>query len=162
MLVKVFKTPELTGNNRSLHFLRAYHLVDLLQATTAEDIEYVLNNAPEFVASEKKEGIYIYQESLEPKEVPVEEEKAAASFLESLAEQLAGSGAEARPEISQEQVLAEEPEQPGAEEVEEAARAPEAVIQLLNSLKSKLLSNRLKKARKRERRKTSQKKERAS
>jgi len=128
LLVKVFKTPELTGNNRSLHFLRAYHLVDLLQATTAEDVEYVLNNAPEFVASEKKEGIYIYQESLEPKEVPGEEEKAAASFLESLVEQLAGSGAEAGPEVSQESAVTEKPVQPGAEEVEAVIRGPEAVI----------------------------------
>ncbi|HOE13455.1 MAG TPA: hypothetical protein PLL62_00935 [Candidatus Saccharicenans sp.] len=123
LLVKVFKTPELTGNNRSLHFLRAYHLVDLLRATTAEDVEYVLNNAPEFVASEKKEGIYIYQESLEPKEVPVEEEKVVSSFLESLAEQLAGSRAEAETTMSQESAAPEKQEGAGVEEVAEEIQA---------------------------------------
>lgn len=123
LLVKVFKTPELTGNSRSLHFLRAYHLVDLLRATTAEDIEYVLNNAPEFVASEKKEGIYIYQESLEPKEVPVEEEKAASSFLESLAEQLAGSRDEAETTMSPESAAPEEQEGAMVEEVTEEIQA---------------------------------------
>ena len=127
LLVKIFKTPELTGNNRSLHFLRAYHLVDLLQATTAEDIEYVLNNAPEFVASEKKEGIYIYQESLEPKEVPMEEEKAAVSFLESLAEQLAGSAPEAGLAMTQEQVPPEESEQPVVEKMAEETKPKEVV-----------------------------------
>ncbi|HQE64830.1 MAG TPA: hypothetical protein PKZ98_06780, partial [Candidatus Saccharicenans sp.] len=81
--------------------------------------EYVLNNAPEFVASEKKEGIYIYQESLEPKEVPVEEEKAASSFLESLAEQLAGSRAEAEITMSQESAAPEEQQGAGVEEVAE-------------------------------------------
>jgi len=123
LLVKVFKTPELTGNNRSLHFLRAYHLVDLLRATTAEDVEYVLNNAPEFVASEKKEGIYIYQESLEPKEIPAEEEKVASSFLESLAEQLAGSRAEAETIVSQERAVPEEQEGAGVEKVVEEIQA---------------------------------------
>ncbi len=127
LLVKIFKTPELTGNNRSLHFLRAYHLVDLLQATTAEDIEYVLNNAPEFVASEKKEGIYIYQESLEPKEAPMEEEKAAVSFLESLAEQLAGSAPEAGLAMTQEQVPPEESEQPVVEKMAEETKPKEVV-----------------------------------
>jgi hypothetical protein len=95
MLVKLFKTPELTTSTRSLHFMRAYQMADLLKATTAEDVEYILNNAPEFVASEKKEGIYIYQEAFEPKEAPAEEaEKVELSLLESLAEQLVSGEAE--------------------------------------------------------------------
>ncbi|MDD8020628.1 MAG: hypothetical protein PHU81_05530 [Acidobacteriota bacterium] len=128
LLVKVFKAPELTGNNRSLHFLKAYHLVDLLRATMPEDVEYVLNNAPEFVASEKKEGIYIYQESLEPKEVPGEEERAAASLLESLAEQLAGSQAESRPAAGQEPSAHEKPEQPEIEKIAVKARPVEVAV----------------------------------
>jgi len=95
LLVKLFKAPELTAGTRSLHFMRAYQMADLLKATAAEDIEYILNNAPEFVASEKKEGTYIYQEALEPKEVPAEEaEKVELSLLESLAEQLVSGEAE--------------------------------------------------------------------
>ena len=139
LLVKLFKTPELTGNTRSLHFMRAYHLADLLQATTAEDVEYVLNNAPEFVASEKKEGIYIYQESLEPKEIQVEEEKAAASLLETLAEQLAAGEVEekpaplveAKPETAEEIASpAEEAETPTEVEISETRPEPEIQVKL--------------------------------
>lgn len=122
LLVKLFKTPELTGNTRSLHFMRAYHMADLLKATTAEDVEYVLNNAPEFMASEKKEGLFIYQEALEPKEVPAEEEeKVEISLLESLAEQLAAGETEAA-EAQAEETQAETPEVelPEQEKIEEA------------------------------------------
>ncbi|MCI4445828.1 MAG: hypothetical protein JHC32_07365 [Candidatus Aminicenantes bacterium] len=131
LLVKLFKTPELTANTRSLHFMRAYHLADLLQATTAEDVEYVLNNAPEFLSSEKKEGIYIYQESLEPKEIVTEEEKAAASLLESLAEQLTEGqpAASEVPEVETQPEAAEPAETPKieSEEGEEEEETPAEV-----------------------------------
>ena len=131
LLVKLFKTPELTANTRSLHFMRAYHLADLLQATTAEDVEYVLNNAPEFLSSEKKEGIYIYQESLEPKEIVTEEEKAAASLLESLAEQLTEGqpAASEVPEVETQPEAAEPAETPKieSEEAEEEEETPAEV-----------------------------------
>jgi len=118
LLAKIFKSPELTGNTRSLHFLRAYHIVDLLAPTTAEDVEYVLNNAPEFVASEKKEGMFIYQEIREPKEVPAEEvSRAEASLLESLAEQLLAG------EVEKEEVAAKPQAPPAEEEKPEEVRA---------------------------------------
>ncbi|MCR4395272.1 MAG: hypothetical protein NUW07_00885 [Candidatus Saccharicenans sp.] len=103
LLVKILTSPELTGNTRSVHFLRAYHMVDLLKPATAEDVEYVLNAAPEFVASEKKEGMYFYQEVKVPEEEAVEEEaRAEASLLSSLAEQLtSGEAAEAEAEAAE-------------------------------------------------------------
>lgn len=92
LLVKILTSPELTGNTRSLHFMRAYHMVDLLKTVTADDVEYILNAAPEFVASEKKEGMYFYQEIKVPEEVEVgEEAMGETSLLSSLAEQLVSS-----------------------------------------------------------------------
>lgn len=67
ILVAVFKTPGLTAAGHELHFLRAYHLADLVRHTTQEDVETTLLNSPEFSKSDKK-GIFIYQEpyALEP------------------------------------------------------------------------------------------------
>jgi len=131
LLGKLFKTPELTGNSRSLHFMRAYHMIDLLRSTTAEDVEYVLNAAPEFIISEKKEGVFIYQESMLPKEAPVEEEKIDQALIETLAEQLAAGAEEkeekkAEPEV-QPAHKAEEVVPPQAEEVAEEAVEPEVI-----------------------------------
>ncbi|MCX7974732.1 MAG: hypothetical protein N3B16_09580 [Candidatus Aminicenantes bacterium] len=50
----------------SLHYLRAYHLVDILKPTTPEDVETVLLNSPEFTASEKGKGIFVYREPIAP------------------------------------------------------------------------------------------------
>ncbi len=67
LLVLVFKTPGLTAAGHELHFLRAYHLADLIRHTTQEDVETTLLNSSEFSKSDKK-GIFIYQEpyALEP------------------------------------------------------------------------------------------------
>jgi hypothetical protein len=61
LLVLVFKTPGLTASGHELHFLRAYHLVDLIRHTTQEDVETTLLNTAEFSKSDKK-GIFVYQE----------------------------------------------------------------------------------------------------
>lgn len=50
----------------SLHYLRAYHLVDILKPTTPEDVETILLNSPEFTPSEKGKGIFIYREPIAP------------------------------------------------------------------------------------------------
>jgi len=50
----------------SLHYLRAYHLVDILKPTTPEDVETILLNSPEFSASEKGKGIFTYREPIAP------------------------------------------------------------------------------------------------
>jgi hypothetical protein len=107
LLTMVFKTFALQSDGYSLHFLRAYHLVDILKQTTQEDVETTLLNSMEFSASEKKKGIFHYQEPrLEVEEVTPElpaEIPEAPTF---------GPEAGALPE---EELPAEE----GAEEIEE-------------------------------------------
>ncbi len=73
LLTLIFKDPALATTSRSLHFLRAYHLADILKLTTQEEVEFTLLNAEDFSKVEKKKGIFIYQEPYVPKEeVPVE------------------------------------------------------------------------------------------
>ena len=62
LLILVFKDPALSSPSHALHFLRAYHLVDILKQTTQEDVEFTLLNAPEFSKSEKKKGIFFFEE----------------------------------------------------------------------------------------------------
>lgn len=62
LLLIVFKHFGLEAEDYSLHFLRAYHLVDVLRQTSQEDVEATLLNSAEFTASEKKKGIFTYQE----------------------------------------------------------------------------------------------------
>lgn len=64
LLLLVFKTFGLESEDHSLHFLRAYHLVDVLRQTTQEDVETTLINSPEFTIAEKKKGIFCYQEPM--------------------------------------------------------------------------------------------------
>ncbi len=81
LLVLVFQNFGLESDAHSLHFLRAYHLVDVLRQTTQEDVETTLLNSPEFSTSEKKKGLFFYQEPRKPEEevrleIPVEAEEA--------------------------------------------------------------------------------------
>lgn len=64
LLILVFKDPSLSSTSHALHFLRAYHLVDILKQTTQEDVEFTLLNSPEFSKSEKKKGIFFYEEPI--------------------------------------------------------------------------------------------------
>jgi len=76
LLIMVFKNFGPPAANPSLHFLRAYHLVDVLKRTSQEDIEFTLLNSFEFSKSDKKKGIFSYHEAIPTKEelqVPVEE-----------------------------------------------------------------------------------------
>jgi len=68
LLILIFKNFSPQANNFSLHYLRAYHLVDVLKQTTQEDVEKTLLNSFEFSKSEKKKGIFFYQEAIEMKE----------------------------------------------------------------------------------------------
>jgi hypothetical protein len=76
LLTLVFKNFGLEGNKFSLHYMRAYHLADVLKRTTQEEVEKVLLATPEFSQSEKNAGIFLYQEKIEEEEekpeVPVE------------------------------------------------------------------------------------------
>lgn len=81
MLVLVFKTLGQEGGTYSLHYLRAYHLVDVLKPTTQEDVERVLAASPEFAMSDKKKGIFFYYETR-----PAPEEVAVKTAPEALSE----------------------------------------------------------------------------
>jgi len=105
LLLLVFKKFGLESDDHSLHFLRAYHLVDVLKQTTQEDVETTLLNSPEFSSSEKKKGIFFYREPT----FAVEEVKP-----EMPAEAMGMPGLEAIPEA-----LPEEGIPPGEEEAEE-------------------------------------------
>ncbi|MFP4081234.1 MAG: hypothetical protein ACLFVG_00595 [Candidatus Aminicenantes bacterium] len=84
LLILIYKNFGLGRDNSSLHYLRAYHLVDLLRQTTQEDVEKILTHSPEFKKSEKKKGIFLYQEKIRieeeekeaeaPPEIPPQEE----------------------------------------------------------------------------------------
>jgi hypothetical protein len=73
LLILIFKDQALSSPNHALHFLKAYHLADILKQTTQEDVEFTLLNSTEFVKSEKKKGIFFYQEPYVEEEIPVEE-----------------------------------------------------------------------------------------
>ena len=105
LVVLVFKDPALATSAHSLHFLRAYHLVDIVRQTTQEDVEYILLNSPEFTKSDKKKGVFSYREPYIPEEeAPLlgaypegYEEPAAEAYtpeeaaLEAVAEELFGA-----------------------------------------------------------------------
>jgi len=117
LLILVFKNFGLESDDHSLHFLRAYHLVDILKQTTQDDVEATLLNSPEFTSSEKKKGIFFYQEPMKA----VEEAKPGIP-----AEIIEIPGSEAIPEAIREEVLASgEVEMP--EEAEPAPFRAEAV-----------------------------------
>ena len=122
LVVLIFKDPALATSSHSLHFLRAYHLVDVLRQTTQEDVEYTLLNSPEFSKSDKRKGVFTYHEPYVPKEeAPLEaafpgayEEPAAEAYtpeeaaLEAVAEALRA----AEPETAERMAADERPMAP--------------------------------------------------
>ena len=91
LMVLIFKNFGMEGDYPFLHYLRAFHLVDLLRQTYEEDVETTLLNSPEFSKSEKKKGIFYYMEKVKTEEeiqVDVdEEEKPMTTHLEKPASQ---------------------------------------------------------------------------
>lgn len=67
LLILVFKSFSSESSNYSLHYQRAFHLVDLLKQTYQEDVERALQSSPKFTTSEKKKGIFFYEEPQEAK-----------------------------------------------------------------------------------------------
>jgi hypothetical protein len=121
LLVLVFKDPVLATSAHSLHFLRAYHLVDVLRQTTQDDVEYTLLNTPDFSKSDKKKGVFTYHEPY----VPAEEVPFAAAYPEAFEE----AAPEAyTPEEAALAAVAEELRQaePGAARLEAVEERPEA------------------------------------
>lgn len=88
LLILIFNYFGLEGETLFLHYLRAFHLVDVLKQTSQEDVEKTLLFSPEFSKSEKKKGIFFYKEKVRteadikeeemieiPSEIPSVEEK---------------------------------------------------------------------------------------
>ncbi len=85
LLVMIFKDPVLSSAAHSMHYLRAYHMVDLLKQTTQDEVEFVLLNSSEFQRSDKKKGIFSYEEPAPMIEEPVAvEEPLAAETIEAV------------------------------------------------------------------------------
>lgn len=64
LLILIFNNFGLEGETLFLHYLRAFHLVDVLKQTSQEDVEKTLLSSPEFTKSEKKKGIFFYAEKI--------------------------------------------------------------------------------------------------
>ncbi len=67
LLTLVFRTFSSETSNYSLHYQRAFQLVDLLRQTYQEDVEKALLSSSKFTTSEKKKGIFFYEEPPEIK-----------------------------------------------------------------------------------------------
>jgi hypothetical protein len=129
LLVQIFKDTALATTSHSLHFLRAYHLVDLLRQTTQEDVEFTLLNSPEFSKSEKKKGVFSYEEPFVPKEEAPAEVPFGEAYPEAPApDYLAGDIpiGEAELEAAAEEILRTAPEAVPAEPPPERRKAPAA------------------------------------
>ncbi|OGD14705.1 MAG: hypothetical protein A2W20_08390 [Candidatus Aminicenantes bacterium RBG_16_66_30] len=147
LVVLVFRDPALATSAHSLHFLRAYHLIDIVRQTTQEDVEYVLLNSPEeFIKSDKKKGVFTYHEPYVPEEeAPLEigypqayEEAAPEAYtpeeaaLEAVAKELRGAEPETGFEIVPERESARgpapapEPGEPGKKDKAFKRRKPKA------------------------------------
>jgi len=90
LLILIFKNFGLKGEALSLHYLRAFHLVDVLKNTTQEDVEKVLHHAPEFSRAEKNVGIFHYHEpevEEEPKRAETGEEIPEGESFQDTAEE---------------------------------------------------------------------------
>lgn len=130
LVVLIFKNPVLGTSAHSLHFLRAYHLIDVLRQTNQEDVEFTLLNSPEFAKSDKKKGVFTYHEPFVPKEeAPLEaaypeayaESEAEAitpeeAALEAVAKELQRAEAEAAGELPRPPALAPAPDAPQKKE----------------------------------------------
>lgn len=120
LLILVFQHFGLEGEAISLHYQRAFHLVDMLKHTSLSDVEKTLLNTPEFSPSEKKRGLFLYQEITpeeeeetpeKPREIaPLEATAAAASAEEDNLPAIGIVGEIEAPEVILEETTRPEPE----------------------------------------------------
>ncbi len=115
LLILVYKSFSSESSNYSLHFQRAFQLVDLLQHTYQEDVEKTLRSSSKFTTSEKKKGIFFYEE---PQEIKLPT-RAAAAF---------GAAPEARPAREAGEEMEGEELPIGMTEEEYRKRMPEVEI----------------------------------
>ncbi len=120
LLTLVFKTFSPASTNYALHYLRAYHLIDILRRTSQDNVERTLLNSVEFSKSDKKKGIYHYHEAA-PIPAAVVAEEAGERPAEELPEGAAAEGPAY--ELPEEFIGEEEAEAPPAL----AAPKPKAV-----------------------------------
>ncbi len=93
LLILIFKNFGLEGEALTIHYQRAFHLVDFIKRTSIEDVENVLLNSPEFTQSEKNKGLFLYQLEVEPLEdLELEElsEKPVDAKIAAMVEELEG------------------------------------------------------------------------
>jgi hypothetical protein len=137
LLTLVFNHFGLKAETLFLHYLRAFHLVDVLKQTSQEDVERTLLFSPEFSRSEKKKGIFFYTEEAQadaeilidedfelPTEIPDEVERAEIPGEAHLA---IGTieGDVPVPEVEEEVIVVEEEVEQEIEEVIETPVPPE-------------------------------------
>ncbi|MFW6160247.1 MAG: hypothetical protein ACOC57_03805, partial [Acidobacteriota bacterium] len=88
LLILIYKNFSLEEEH-TLHYLRAFHLVDILKQTSQEDVERTLIASPEFTESEKNKGVFIYKEKIKTEEEfaqEIREEEEAPSRPPTLSE----------------------------------------------------------------------------
>ncbi len=74
LLILIFNHFGLEGETLFLHYLRAFHLVDMLKQTSQEDVEKTLILSSEFSKSEKKKGIFFYEGKVRTEEEIITDE----------------------------------------------------------------------------------------
>jgi hypothetical protein len=150
LLILIFNHFGLEGETLFLHYLRAFHLVDLLKQTSQEDVERTLLFSPEFSKSEKKKGIFFYTEKVRaeaditteeltelPTEVPSVEEKPAAPGEAHLAIGTIEEEVPAPP-VEDEIIVVEDEVEEVKEKVEEPAEEPTVVEMPVPPTKEKI------------------------
>ncbi|MBD3414050.1 MAG: hypothetical protein GF421_06445 [Candidatus Aminicenantes bacterium] len=99
LLITVFKNFGFEGERQTLHYRKAFHLVDILKHTSLNDIEKTLCLSPEFEMSEKKKGLFFYHEKIKTeKELELEKPSPSDEQLEPKTEEVK-SKKETLPEI---------------------------------------------------------------
>jgi len=74
LLIIVFKNFGFEGKRQTLHYRKAFHLVDLIKHTSLDDVEKTLCLSPEFAISEKNNGLFFYQEKIKTEKELEQEE----------------------------------------------------------------------------------------
>ncbi|NOR15263.1 MAG: hypothetical protein GQ544_06130, partial [Candidatus Aminicenantes bacterium] len=131
LLILVFQHFGLEGEALSIHYQRAFHLVDMLKHTSLADVEKALLNSPEFFPSEKKRGLFLYQEMV-PEEAATPErprektppEAAPAAADEDELPAIGIVGEVEAPEVILEEITRPEPEVEAPPEKIEAKAPP--------------------------------------
>lgn len=157
LILRIYSDRVLSTETHSLHFMRAYHLVDVIRQSTQEDVEAVLLGLSEFEPSEKKKGVFIFRRPIEPGEdIPVIEEMppdleepAVVAAAEPAAEHVSEAPAfepSIEDGLEDEEIVAPEPRQPPAPE------PPSEIKEKPKRKKPKIEGERVRPVRKSERR----------